>query len=663
MGNFTNMVKKYEFYKSDKKEEKIGVYEYFTGELKDFKLNDEKVMIQKSEQFFNEGENAGKEQKYELYLKALKYNNTNEKALLKILEISEPKEKDLFLKKYSLFLSEQNYYLYFNEKKKSSVELLKNLFELLKKYENKIISAESIWKFVDKFSLSEFRNTFSTNINDELLLLFLDLTKRIRRIMFFCRKLIYNDKMTFEDKLNQYFNEEEKRDILHHIIIALPNVEDNLKEQAKCNILLLHHSFFHRGFPGVAEFINDIENELLYCLDDFNDINFYILIYIIEIIINLLYGHDNSKNDKVIKKIKKYVQLRKKSEISEDQSEEIKIAKRKSIIYDQKNDKLIFKIYQSLEYTNINEQIKTVENAHIYDLELIKNIIYFNFEVPLEFQLLDYVKIEYMNDYNYIQYSKQFLSEFIEKMLKSKTIISLLNKIFPGCEKYGIFNESSNFLENLSKEVLDRYYFIELFLGKGGATYPEIKRIYYYTFNRYNKALETRKDFIIYLLQNLGCFIYIFQHEFLGHYLLHYLEIITKNEFKSPFYEIVHKVESGTFIEQLLYNKRVRLFNFSQILFILDIKNYDKDYKNFCNEFKNKNNNYISEEFREMIKKHFNFELTSDDCNFQDLTNLVGTNVSGDLDEIYVQNSTFESCISSNYVDFQYLLKMAEKKK
>ena len=60
------------------------------------------------------------------------------------------------------------------------------------------------------------------------------------------------------------------------------------------------------------------------------------------------------------------------------------------------------------------EKELAIRNAHIYDLELIKEDKKFNLgsEVPLEFQLLDYVKIEYLNEHNYIKYSQNFINDF-----------------------------------------------------------------------------------------------------------------------------------------------------------------------------------------------------------------------------------------------------------
>ena len=63
--------------------------------------------------------------------------------------------------------------------------------------------------------------------------------------------------------------------------------------------------------------------------------------------------------------------------------------------------------------------------------------------IPLEYQFLDFLKIEYLSEFNYYRYSKGFIQELLTKICQSKTIISLLNEIFPGCGK--IFHEKSKF--------------------------------------------------------------------------------------------------------------------------------------------------------------------------------------------------------------------------
>ena len=99
-----------------------------------------------------------------------------------------------------------------------------------------------------------------------------------------------------------------------------------------------------------------------------------------------------------------------------------------------KDDILSIKYSTFRYYGDNKEKILTIKKEHIYDLELIKEDNYFNLSsnIPLEFQLLDYVKIEYLNEHNYIKYSQNFINDFLKKMLKSKTVLSLLKKYIQG---------------------------------------------------------------------------------------------------------------------------------------------------------------------------------------------------------------------------------------
>jgi len=519
-------------------------------------------------------------------------------------------------------------------------------------------SIESIWIFVDNFSHTELRNVFSVNINDELLFHFQDLTKIIQRLIFNIKNKILDEKMDFETKLKSYFSEDEQKDIENEINEIFPTIiEEKEKNKVKNNILLIHYSFFQKYLLNIKELINDLYNEILYFLNNIDDINLYILLYIKDMIINLLLGFDNKKNYKIINKIKKYYKEKTCAQKNPKEKEEIDL-KRYKLVMNRKDGILSIKYSTFGYYGDNKEKILTIKNAHIYDLELIKEDNYFNLSsnVPLEFQLLDYVKIEYLNEHNYIKYSQNFINDFLKKMLKSKTILSLLKKIYPGSDKYGIFKELSEFLYNLAQKLLGRYYFIELFLGKGGATYPEIKRISYYTFNRYDESLGTKDNFIEYLLENLGCFIYIFHNEFLGYYLLHYFRIITKGDFDSD-----RKIESERFIEHILYGKRVKRLNFLQLLFILDIDNYNLDYESFKFKFNNIDNMKLSINFKNMIKEYFSIDLNEINFKIEKSAKLYGYKIIDNINDIYVDNATFTSCISFNNIDFIYSLNELQK--
>ena len=86
---------------------------------------------------------------------------------------------------------------------------------------------------------------------------------------------------------------------------------------------------------------------------------------------------------------------------------------------------------------------------------------------PLKYQFLDFIKIEYLSEFNFIKYTYGFLEELLWEIGKSNTIISLLNQICPGYEN--IFNK------NLSCS-----FPLTIYTYKEGNSFTKIKRIYFY---------------------------------------------------------------------------------------------------------------------------------------------------------------------------------------
>ena len=143
---------------------------------------------------------------------------------------------------------------------------------------------------------------------------------------------------------------------------------------------------------------------------------------------------------------------------------------------------------------------------------------------------------------------------------------------------------------------------------------------------------------------------------------MYYFSIITKGDFVSPFSGIDKKQESGRFIEHLLYGKRVKILNFCQLLFILDIDNYALDYESFKSEFNKLDNFKLSINFKKMIKEHFSFDMNEYDFKFEKAAKLFGSNIIDNINDIFVENATFQSCISFNNIDFIYTLNEMQKK-
>ena len=243
------------------------------------------------------------------------------------------------------------------------------------------------------------------------------------------------------------------------------------------------------------------------------------------------------------------------------------------------------------------------------------------------------------------------------KISKSNTIISLLNETYPGCEK--IFNEKSDFISGLIKKVLSRFFYFCIFSDKAGCAITQFKRICFFLAYTFNNNLDPKYELKKFLIVNLGLFIYIFHHEFFGHYLVLYLEILTKNKYNSLFLNVENKKESGRFIEEKLFGKRMNTLNLIQLLYILDIDNYKKNYKTFNLNFQNSNKFDISKNLYNMFKSHFGIELNFNNVEKFDTFNLVDKNF-GKNNDLLIMTPTFNGCRPLDDIEFLCSLSTSE---
>ena len=674
MGNFYNIfsnVSPTEFYESSDMKKEFIAYPKLNVHP-NFNFENENYSSDKAIELFEQAKKENfLQQKISLLHEALNYNNSNSDIIFELLKLeTEQNKKNDILRKYGYYLSEYNYKLYFNKDKKSSIELMKELFCILEKYDKKNIlnSVENIWNFVEEYSLIKIKNTFINEYNkeEELLVYFLLLTKQIIILIYSKKYIVYfDDKLSYDDKLKKYFTESEQ-DYIKILIDSYeknPNTNKDDLEKIKKDLMYNNFKCFNFNFPFIGELIKELKEEITFCLDNLNDSNFYIIACFNELINNLLFDYNNEKNEKLIRKIKKVNKnliLNKNDIINKFNS------RSKTFILKEDKDNsnnLILINENGYNFLDEKNNSKTLENAFIYDWEeIIENAsrLFINFGIPLEYQLLNYIRIEDMNEYNFIKYSIGFIEELTTKISKSNTIISLLNYLYPGCEI--IFNEKSSFLPNLIKKILNFSYCFNLYSYKAANSYNPIKKIYFFLFNRFNKNLYSEQDFIYYLVANLGVFIYIFHHEFFGHYILHYLNLLTRNKYSSPFSIIEKGEESGKFIESKLFGKRMQNLSLSQLLYILDIDNYKYDFNNFSLNFQKSENFFISQNLSDMFEKHFGFKLNLKGNEAFDPITLFGHNILSN-ENITITDSSFNNCVPLKHIDIIYNLEKIQKMK
>jgi hypothetical protein len=287
------------------------------------------------------------------------------------------------------------------------------------------------------------------------------------------------------------------------------------------------------------------------------------------------------------------------------------------------------KIYSQIDNnvesnTNLlkNDYGIAIKNSYKYDTnEIINEIKNGASTIFNNVRLFKYIKLEYYNSNNIIRYMFKFIEKFNARISKSRTIIEALYKIYPELKQFKLFE--SKFTTELFQSALKNCYFFP-FLGKiGSTTLNSSGTILFFIPNKTKiseKDLKMESKINFYLVGNLAVFIYIELHEVLGHFLRIILSKIIEFDYISPRYPDTNLKEAGKCIEFLLFGKRVSLFSVQELLFLLDVNNYDKKLDEYKEEFSNINLKPLnpSEELKNMLKEiniEFNFSEANGDTN------------------------------------------------
>ena len=181
------------------------------------------------------------------------------------------------------------------------------------------------------------------------------------------------------------------------------------------------------------------------------------------------------------------------------------------------------------------------------------------------------------------------IKEYIMKIFTSKTIKSALRKI---CEDLKIV-EYYDFLEKDELEIiLKRTRFFQFISDVLGLTEPS----FFLDFVFYRGKISSYPDKCSKLL-NLSIYTVTQEHEILGHLNIRIQNYLAKNEVSSPISESIdnfgnktNKPESGDHIEKMLYGRQINQLNFNEVLYILDVENYNQELDEFRENFMNLRN-------------------------------------------------------------------------
>lgn len=549
------------------------------------------------------------EDKYLKLKDAVSYDNTNNKILkeyLKIEKLRNKKDGDDYINNYYYHISPECYEEIMGKKKgKSSVELLKEVFELFKNYspENKddleVLNEKHkivmyFWNkkererslFLNANSTFTLKSNFELALQEVYFILFLEINKKIKSLF----KIINNNDLSLDEKLSKLVRKNDLNKAKEEIKSLNPNLE----------IFLLHKSnFFSKVLLYIRNYVKDLDEVIKKCLEFKNlESDFYVLLFII-LEIKYMAFHESKAVFK--EKVKEYISVDK----------------------------------YSIDDSTIQNYILQIKDIDKYNTKEIVNFLKNDtfFEGFNEFILNKYIKLEYFNSNNIIQSMRKFIEKFNERIANSKTITTALYEFYPELKTYKLFE--SEFTKNLLKNAIDTCYFFPFHGNKGAITLNNSGNILFFIPNKTQineDKLYMTTETILYAIGNLGSFIYIEFHEIFGHHLRIILSKILEYNYISPRDPDSDKNESGKCFELLLFGKRILSFSITQILYLLDVNNYSKNFKEFRENFLNIQPKTLnpSEEFLEMLK----------DINLNIDQSLINNN--GEISTLFKENSIFE---------------------
>ena len=208
-----------------------------------------------------------------------------------------------------------------------------------------------------------------------------------------------------------------------------------------------------------------------------------------------------------------------------------------------------------------------------------------------EYEIEKYLKIsEYKNEL-FIKKYYQYWKKYLIKIFTSKTIKSVFRKI---CSDVCTNFKEYDFINEKELEIIiDEIKYVQFPMEDTFAlTLIDSLTIHEY-YKGYNANYGENDSKLVYLSFN----IIKTEHEALGHLNMRIQKLISGKDIKSPKPNINTKNlternegESGDYIEELLFGSNKNRLSYKEILFILDIGNYECPFTEFKTKFLNCNN-------------------------------------------------------------------------
>ena len=357
---------------------------------------------------------------------SIKYDNTNENILQKYFIALKKFNHEQTLKKnleiYFYHISPEIYKNIQNEEKKnSSIDKLKEIFNLFENYDrsyyyrNNIISYFN-WKNLNVIDNANLNYNIKTNKELSLIDIYYSIYSKMAVKIKAILNTIKNSDLTTKEKIQKYCGESNHKEVTE--LLELNTYPENIP------VIILNYSHkFLYILDNLNDYIVSIKPVITKCLEFKNlEMDFYILLSIsLEIKYLIKFEEKPKYKDEILGYIK---------------NEQIIIQNK----------------YIDIDSSKYNlDKISKVEEK----LEKIK-------DNKKKYMLIPYLKLEYSNNNNYIFYNKEFIKQFNKKVGKSKTISSFLNYLYPGYKKYNLFE--SEFIDNLFENAINNCIFYHFFL-------------------------------------------------------------------------------------------------------------------------------------------------------------------------------------------------------
>ena len=268
----------------------------------------------------------------------------------------------------------------------------------------------------------------------------------------------------------------------------------------------------------------------------------------------------------------------------------IRYRREKKIITKYKNIKFIndYKDIEIINEIDEDECLKfIVENVEQFAFRPLLNYLENRTETEeiSNFELIKFLKIQYVNDYIKNKIIVNEFRNFMVEIFCSNTINNLLKVNYTN----GNILEKEDYIKIINS--------IEYFNFEG-STLGETNNMLNVKISVYNKKYNTLEDELAFY-----CLILIaYMHEIFDHILLRVQKQLFDEKIQSPqtkddkYSEAARKreKESGEYFHVKLFGKLITSLTEKEIYFLFEPKNYsEKDYRNFTREFsncKNKNN-------------------------------------------------------------------------